>query len=167
MFLDVHTDTRRVSLLEEDFDAALRLGRLRDSELVARPVGSVSLGFYAKRARSELGPVALVAGTRTELTVTSRGRTRTLRLEGDVRVSTFTEAAEIAARSDLAAVLPSYTASAYLTRRALVRVLPELSLAPTPLHLVHPQRLRGAPVLATLATAASKALAEAEARTER
>jgi DNA-binding transcriptional LysR family regulator len=164
VFLEVHTDARRVSLLEEDFDAALRLGPIRDSELVARPLGSVSLGFYARTARRELGPAVLVAGTRTELTVTSRGRTRTLRLEGTVRVGTFTEAAEVASRSDLATVLPSYTASDYLARRALVRVLPELALSPAPLYLVHPQRLRGAPVLATLAAATSQALASAEAR---
>ena len=55
VFLDVQTDARRVSLLEEDFDAAIRLGPLGDSELVARSLGTVSLGFYARMARSELG----------------------------------------------------------------------------------------------------------------
>lgn len=164
VFLDIHTDVRRVSLLEEDFDAALRLGAVRDSELVARPLGTISLGFYARKPRSELGPVALVSGARTEVAVKTRGRTRMLRFEGTVRVGTFTEAAELAVRSELAVMLPSFTARDYLARRALVRILPRLSLAPAPLHLVHPQRLRGAAVLATLAAATSKALAAAEAR---
>lgn len=167
VFLDVHTDARRVSLLEEDFDAALRLGPLRESELVARPLGSVSLGFYAKEPRRELGPVVLVAGARTELDARAKGRARTVRLDGDVRVTTFTEAAELATRSGLATVLPSYTARDYLARRALVRILPQLELPPVPLHLVHPQRLRGAPVLSTLATATARALAAAEARARR
>lgn len=167
VFVDVHTDARRVSLLDEDFDAAIRLGPLRESELVARPLGSVSLGFYAKKPRAELGPVVLVAGARTELEARAKGRARTVRLEGDVRVSTFTEAAELATRTGLATVLPSYTARDYLARRALVRILPQLELAPVPLYLVHPQRLRGAPVLSTLATATARALAAAEARARR
>ncbi|MDX2089777.1 MAG: LysR family transcriptional regulator [Kofleriaceae bacterium] len=164
VFLDVQTDTRRVSLLEEDFDAALRLGSVKESELVARPLGAVSLGLYARRPRAELGAVVAVAGARGELAVTSRGRKRTLRLDAAVRVSTFTEAAELVVRSDLATMLPSFTARPYLARRQLVRILPGLSLAPAPLHLVLPQRLRGASVLATLALATSTALAAAEAQ---
>jgi DNA-binding transcriptional LysR family regulator len=81
-----------------------------------------------------------------------------------MRVSTFTEAAELAARTDLATLLPSFTARDFLARRRLVRLLPDVTLPATPLHLVHPQRLRGAALLATLAVATSRALAEAEAR---
>lgn len=165
--LDVHTDARRVSLLEEDFDAAIRLGIVRESDLVARALGTISLAFYAKKPRTELGPVVLVAGTSTELSVRVRGRARTVRLEGSVRVSTFTEAAEVAARSELAAMLPSFTARDYVARRALTRVAPDVHLPPVPLHLVHPQRLRGAPVLATLARAVHAALAAVEAPTRK
>lgn len=167
VFLDVHTDARRVSLLEEDFDAAIRLGPVRESDLVARQLGSVSLGFYAKEPRRELGPVVLVGGARTELTVKAKGRSRTLRLEGPVRVGTFTEAAELAARTELAAMLPSFTARDYLARRSLTRLLPDVSLPPAPLHLVHPQRLRGAPLLSTLAIATTRALSAAEAHVNR
>jgi DNA-binding transcriptional LysR family regulator len=167
VFLDVQTDARRVSLIEEDFDAAIRLGPLGDSELVAKPLGEVALGFYARKARSDLGQVVWVAGARMEPRAGSKGRARSLELDGAIRVGTFTEAAEIASRSELAAMLPSFTARPYLERRALVRILPKLSLAPAPLHLVHPQHLRGSPVLATLAAATSQALADAEARVRR
>ncbi len=164
VLLDVHTDARRVSVVEEDFDAALRLGPAGVSDLIAKALGSVSLGFYARKPRAEIGPVVLVAGARAEPVARANRRVRALELEGTVRVSTFTEAAEIAARSELAAMLPSYTARDYLSRRALTRVLPALALQPVPLHLVHPRGLRGAPVLSTLAEAAAAALASAEAR---
>jgi DNA-binding transcriptional LysR family regulator len=162
--LDVQSDPRRVSLLEENFDAALRLGPLRESELVARGLGTVSLGFYARRPRTELGAMVVVAGARIELPTRSKRRARTVPLDGPVRVGTFTEAAEIAARSDLTAVLPSFTASDYLARRQLVRVVRDVPLPSTTLQLVYSQRLRGAPVLASLADATSRALDAAEAR---
>lgn len=163
VLVDVHADVRRVSLSEEDFDAAIRLGKLRDSDLVAKPLGSVSLGLYAARPRKELGPAVLVSGTRAQIDVTSRGRPRTLDFEGTIRVGTFTEAAEIATRSEMAAMLPSFTARDYLERGLLVRILPGLALPSTPVQLLHTQRLRGARELTTLASATSSALALAEA----
>ena len=105
-----------------------------------------------------------MSGARSEPVAPPKRKARSLELDGAIRVGTFTEAAEIASRCELAAMLPSFTARPYLERRALVRIVPKLTLAPAPLHLVHPQHLRGSPVLATLAAATSQALSDAEAR---
>jgi DNA-binding transcriptional LysR family regulator len=45
--LDVRYDDREARLLEEQVDVAVRIGRLADSSLVARRLGSACLGCYA------------------------------------------------------------------------------------------------------------------------
>ena len=48
--VDVELSTRRVNLVEEGFDMALRAGKLADSSLVARKVGEVEADLYASPA---------------------------------------------------------------------------------------------------------------------
>ena len=45
--LDLHLTNRRVDLLEEGFDLAIRVGPLEDSSLVARRICSIATGLYA------------------------------------------------------------------------------------------------------------------------
>jgi DNA-binding transcriptional LysR family regulator len=45
--VDISFSSRHVDLVAEGFDLALRAGRLRDSSLVARKIGSDSLGLFA------------------------------------------------------------------------------------------------------------------------
>lgn len=166
--VDVRSEARRVSLLEEDIDAAIRLGTLRDSELIARSLGSISLGLWARPgvARSRTarapGPFVVVAGSRVELPVDLRGRRSVLRIEGPLRVGSFTEAAELAARSDYTALLPSFTAQDYLARGQLARVARGLQLPSVEASLVHTQRLRGSALITHLAALLTGALAGAE-----
>ena len=48
--VDVSLSARRVDLIAEGFDLALRAGRLEDSSLVARKIGSDALGVFASAA---------------------------------------------------------------------------------------------------------------------
>lgn len=166
--LDVHSEARRVSLLEEDVDAALRLGRLADSELLARPLGAVSLvlcgspRLAARRLRArEVATLVRVgvAGVPAPATTTSRGTS--LRLVGPerIRVSTFREAADVAAATELGVLLPSYTAHGQLASGALVRILPGLVFPRIPVHMLVPRHHRASPVLATLAASVRAHLA--------
>jgi len=174
--LDLHSDARRVSLLEEDYDAAIRLGTAKDSELLTRMVGAVSLVVCASpfaasgiRSVSDLSSAdfALVAGTRTELTGSARGRAVRVELTGTCRVSTFSEAAALAACSGRLVVLPSFTAAEPLAAGRLVRVLPSLSLPQVDVRLLHAQRHRGAKVLRDLGDLLTSALEQAERSVQR
>jgi len=48
--IDISFTSRRVDLVAEGFDLAIRAGKLTDSTLVARKVGSTTLGLFASQA---------------------------------------------------------------------------------------------------------------------
>jgi DNA-binding transcriptional LysR family regulator len=168
--VEARVDTRRVSLLEESYDAVLRLGRLEASELLARRLGVVSLVAcaapgHAIETLSALGDAehVLVHGARAAMTGTLRGRAVELRCEGRIRVSTFGEAAEVVARGDRVAILPSTSAAPLLATGELVRVVPHLVLPQVELHLLRTSRHRGSQVLEDLGELVSAHLEAAEA----
>jgi len=167
--VEARTDTRRVSLLEESYDAVLRLGRLEPSELIARHLGSISLVACAapgvkieSAAALSACEHVLVDGMRRELPATLRGRTVQLRCEGRVRVSTFGEAAEIAAQSGRAVILPSTSAAPFVAAGRLVPVVPGLHLPHVDLHLLRTPRHRGSEVLRELGDLVTAAIEAGE-----
>ncbi|MBL8957949.1 MAG: LysR family transcriptional regulator [Myxococcaceae bacterium] len=164
----VRGDVRRVSLAEESFDAAVRLGKLGLSELIARRIGTVSLGLYAApglavKTVDELAArdTVLVDLAPAELAATERGRAVKLRLSGRFKTGTFLEAAELAALGDRIALLPSFVAAPFVETGRLERAGP-WRLASVPIHLLCTQRHRGSKLLDALATLLEERLARLE-----
>lgn len=168
---EVSSEARRVSLLEEDYDVAVRLGTLPGSQLLTRRLGAVSVVLAARPARAQAvksladlraAEMVRVAGTSAAMVGSLRGREVRVPVSGRVQVSTFSEAAALAACSDRVALLPSFTAVEWLREGRLLRALPGLRLPTVPLHLLYPARHRGSAVLRDLGELLSAALAQAE-----
>ena len=157
--INAESETRRVSLVEEDYNAAIRLGELKDSSLIAHRLGTFSLLFCARpqvaqtiRAVKDLAARDFVTvGRGRPLTLSYRGHNTLLQPSGRCRVGSFFEAAELAARTDSLVVLPSGTAAPLLAAGRLARVLPRVSLPRVEVNLVQTQQHRGSAVLQELA----------------
>jgi DNA-binding transcriptional LysR family regulator len=170
--VEVSTDTRHVSLLEEDFDAAIRIGTLALSANLARPLGAITMRLYGapalaarltRPAQLASMRVLRVLGPRARPAATWRGRPVDLEGTGaPVRVATFTEAAELAARAPFLTVLPSYTALPYVERGLLAPAGRGLALPAASVHLIAPTAARGSEVHAALGDALVDALARVE-----
>jgi DNA-binding transcriptional LysR family regulator len=154
---------RRVNLVEEGIDLAVRSGKLEDSSLVARKLAVASLGLYAapsyleRRGRPRnLAALALhdcvlykaagglmawhLAGPRGVERVDVTGAIVADDL-GTVRLLTLAGAG--------VALMPDVAVRTDVERGALVRVLPSYALRDAPLHLVSPP-LRHVPARVTL-----------------
>jgi DNA-binding transcriptional LysR family regulator len=138
-------------LVEEGFDLALRLGRLRDSSLVARRVGHLVTGLFASRAyaaRNGLPRTPADLAAHDCVLFRSQGGKATWRLrdgerEYPVEVSGRIEVDEIpslqqAVLNGLGIGSISFYSSARM--RGLVRVLPRYVSGDLPVSLVSPSR---------------------------
>jgi DNA-binding transcriptional LysR family regulator len=155
--------SRRVNLLEEGIDLAIRSGKLDDSSLVARKLAITSLGLYAapsyleRRGRPRnLAALAMhdcvlykaaggvspwrLAGPRGVERVDVTGALVADDL-GTVRLLTLTGAG--------VALMPDLAVRTDVERGALVRVLPSYALRDAPVHLVSAP-LRHVPARVTL-----------------
>ena len=153
--LDVSLSDRRVNLIEDGIDVAIRIGSLADSSLVARPVGQqqvvtiASAAYLAKESVASLGDLALRRCFSFRLPSTGRERAWTFRLEGravEWRPRSFltlddSEALVAAALAGLGVTqVPSYMADDALASGELVEVLPHLRPHPDPIHAVFASR---------------------------
>lgn len=157
IMIDLHLNDRLVDLAEENFDLAVRIGRLADSSMIARPVGELRRIFVASpaylEARGTPGkpedlrdheivqhggggpnmPLVFSGEDGRALTVTARSR--------------FTvnqpEAAVAAAREGRGIVgVLSHQVDSELRTSALVRILEAFEPPPLPVSLVWPSSRR-------------------------
>lgn len=167
--VDMIADARRVSLREEGFDAAIRVGTIEPAGLLARKLGAVCMVLCGRPGTVFTAPDA-VAGRRAVSvhlapsrwlgTWDDQGRV-SLDLLPRARVATFSEAAALAAQTDLVAVLPSYTARRFLATGELAVLAPAFRIdGPSLSVLMEPSQRREA-VLRDLAKLVSEALARA------
>lgn len=167
--VDLDLSSRFADLITEGLDAALRLGKLSDSSLIARRIGSLHLGLYASPAYLEQAPpldlpgdlanhvcVRLHSsekGSRWQLHHASASpqdfrapKPETVQVGGRFSVSSVFMIRELTLRGAGVGVIDRRLAASSVARGQLVRVLPQWCLTPTPLHLLTPSRLMPARV---------------------
>src|SRR2546421_1007150 len=156
--LDVMLTPRRVDLVAEGVDLALRAGRLADSSLIARRLGSSDLGLFASRGylRREGRPTRFSDLARHRFVLFGPpDRRETLRLDGPFGAETakvtgplvvdeMTFAADAVALGVGIGLIPIILCGPLpgsrrpARRHDLVRVLPEYRDSGADLHLVSP-----------------------------
>ncbi len=142
---------RRVDLVAEGIDVAIRAGELRDSGLIARKIGltywiAVASPAYLKRAGTPSTPDELDQHVCLQFTpfgadaweLTDGKRTVNVPLTRRLVANELSFVKQLALAADGIAMLPAYMASAEIKTGKLVRVLPDWRSRMVPLHLVYP-----------------------------
>jgi DNA-binding transcriptional LysR family regulator len=151
--LDVSFSDRAVNLVEEGFDAAVRIGNLSDSSLVARRLAAARIvtcasPAYLARHGTPLAPDDLT-GREFIIDLNVRdpfmrefgrgARRRTIRVDGRLRFSSA-QACLAAARAGFGiARAPAFAAADDLRLGRLWSLLAEFEPEPVPIHVVYPQ----------------------------
>lgn len=158
--VELELTNRRVELVEEAFDVALRVGALEPSSLIARVVGPLRTGLFASPAYLAAKGIPAEPSDLTGhrcLSMVGSPAHRHWRLQGPGRAEVELKIEPLLAINDLdslreavaggagIAALPPYLAPMETNR--LVRVLPDWSFAPTDCHFVYPSRRGATPKL--------------------
>jgi DNA-binding transcriptional LysR family regulator len=149
--VELSLSSRRVDLVEEGIDLAVRAGPLGDSSLVARKVGTAMAGLYASpkylRRKGRPRTAADLAEHECILYRAVRGTAKwelsgprgdeTVQVRGAISADdiTFVHAAVLEGLG--IGMLPMFRCASN-TRQALERVLPELQSRGSPVHVVMP-----------------------------
>ncbi|MFO1414856.1 MAG: LysR family transcriptional regulator [Burkholderiales bacterium] len=181
--LDVALSDRYVDLIQEGYDAAVRVGTLRDSSLVARPFGQQALVVvgspaYLARQGRPANPAALPAHRCLVFRMPSTGRPRAWQFVVDgapvatLPASTVTmndgEAITVAATEGAGlAQVPMYMAEDALREGTLVEVLKAFRPPPLTIALVYPSNRQVPPRLRVLIEALTGEKAAGRGRARR
>ncbi|WP_042267195.1 LysR family transcriptional regulator [Paraburkholderia heleia] len=154
--VEIGATDRAVDLIEERIDCALRVGTLNQSELIARPIGDLTLinvasPAYLARHGIPRDPGDLAQHIPVGYASPSSGRlaqwewadgdtVRTLAIKGRVTVNNA-EAYIACCLAGLGLIqIPAYDVEAHIRAGELVEVMPEFRAAPMPVTLLYPHR---------------------------
>ncbi|SPJ30849.1 LysR family transcriptional regulator [Falsiruegeria mediterranea] len=154
--LDVKFSDRRVSIVEEGLDLAVRIGPLRDSSLKVRQLGRMPLVVcasptYLEQAGYPSHPRALAThecildGNMTEPTVwrfNVGGQEETVQVNGRFRMNAPAASARLAAQGAAIARCPAYTVADALQSGDLVELFAEHRMSPYVVAALFPQNRR-------------------------
>lgn len=147
--LELSANARVVDLVEERFDVGIRAGRLEDSSLLAKSLGTlerilVAAPDYLKERGRPRTPAdlkkhdCLLFGNDATLTLARDGRREEVSLSPRLLVTDI-DVLESALKAALGiAAMPSFLCEKAIRAGRLERVLPGWSPPSTPLHLVYP-----------------------------
>lgn len=162
--LQLALTNRRVDLIEEGFDVVLRIGTLEESNLVARYLGDSVLQCYAgadyvARHGQPQSPQELKQHSclimsdmpqADRWTFVGPGGRETVTVPTRAAVNDFSTLCRMAAANAGIALVPNYLCEPGLHSGRLVPLLPEWTLAPTPIHAVYPSHRGATPKLRAL-----------------
>lgn len=152
---DVEYASRVVDIVHEGFDLAIRVGEVRESRLVARPLGEIEYGLFAgpgylRRAGTPRDPAELSGhglvmfsgGSQRQgwaLRRVGEGEAATLRITGPARlkVNNSFSVRDALLRGLGIGSLPLLVAAGEVSAGRLVPVLPPWRPAPVPVHAIY------------------------------
>ena len=158
--IELIVTNRKVDLIAENIDVALRIGPLEDSSLIARKFIEADIGLYASREYIERNgrPESSSALSRHSVIRMSLDRDMTKHLETVLPAAFWNSGTRIAA-DDISAIramvaqglgiglLPSFTVEKRPDQKNFERILPELPPIPISAHLIYPPQRFIAPKL--------------------
>lgn len=156
---------RRVDLIEEDFDVAIRMGRLQDSRLVSRPLTALPRSLYASHRHAELHPLPVVPAdldadrmvvldaylAQREIVLQRRSapdEQRALAIDGHLRVNSIAMLRQLVIAGAGIALIPDALMHDEVLAGRAIRILPDWQASPIEAHLLYrgrallPQRVR-------------------------
>lgn len=149
--LQIDLSDAQTSLLEDGYDAAIRIGPVVDEFLIARPVGQVRAALYRRAVAPDLSfedlqdsPLALLhRGQKPEpsLQLTSvQGETRLITVKPRLVCMNPWLLLEAAVRTDAVAVLPELIAAPEVRLGRLKRVTPGWFARQVPVNVIYPSQ---------------------------
>lgn len=153
--LDIGVQDKQIDLISEGVDCVLRIGELRDSALVARPLARLeqitcASPAYLARYGTPDSLDALSGHRMVDYISASSGRSIPLEFDVDGHIEYRSLPASVAVNNGDAYVaaceadfgiiqLPTYHVGARLQAGVLVEILPQHRPPPLPLHVLYPQ----------------------------
>lgn len=158
--LDLHLSNRTVDLVPDGYDLAIRMGKLRDSALVARRLctrrefivaaPSYLAEFGEPATVSELVQHQCLLGSNEYWRVLTDSGERELRLKGRWRANSGVAILDAALKGLGIAQLPDYYVSPYLVDGSLKLLLPESEIRDSAVWAVYPKRRHLSPKVRVL-----------------
>lgn len=154
--IDLQLSDRRVSIIEEGLDLAIRIGPMRDSSLKVKQLGPMPLivcasQTYLQKAGRPSHPIALetheciLDGNMTEPTIwrfNMDGEELAVHVQGRLRANAPAASVRLAASGIAIARCPAYTVAEALAAGDLIELFPENRIAPYTVAALFPQNRR-------------------------
>lgn len=160
VMIEIEYTDRSVDMVTEDFDLAIRVGRLEDSSLIAKKVGenfliAVASSAYLKKAAILKSPQDLLkhscikfnsAGFREKWEFrNSKGKTAKVVIPNSVTTNSFAAMKNLVALGQGVALMPYVLCQQEIEAGEFVHVLPEWFTKEIPVHIVHPPQRYSSP----------------------
>lgn len=154
--VEISSTDRRVDVIREGFDCVIRVGKLNDSSLIARPLGTLELlncaspGYLAQvgtpqtledLANHQLVHYVTTLGSKSPgFEYTEQGEVKFIPMEGNITVNNSDAYSAACIAGFGIAQIPRIGAEDYLAQGTLVEVLQQYRAQAMPVSLIYPNR---------------------------